>query len=201
MSSIFDPRKVFDLAHGSPGAGSRPDRPELRLSKAQGSVLIVEWDDPDDGGDEIFLYQLQLAEYSVKWLPDEQAFFDDFLPYVTVHEGPQRVHNREFVGLRTGTSYRLRLRAHNGQGESEWSTALEVEIPRGERSKADEGGVPRSWLTADYSDLITQAAKRQPELSAATFYAGITAALLPHVALMRKVYFIPTNSTIPSPVS
>lgn len=187
-ASIFDPRKNFEAARALHSAASRPAQPELRVSQEKGVCLRADWDDPDDGGDEIFLYQLEMSEYRVAWLADKQDFLDEYLPFLVVHEGPQRVHHKDIMGLRSGNSYRLRLCAHNSQGRSEWSEVVEIEIPKGAKGKAGESGVPRSWLTADFSDLIAQAAKKDSTTTAVSFCAGVAAALLPDVAQLRKIF-------------
>ena len=175
--SCFDPRKNYTGDHFAMSKASPPEPPVLRLTSSKASSFVVEWDDPDDGGDEIFLYVLQLSEYHVKWQADANGFFDDYLEYVTVHEGPRKVHLKECTGLRPGNTHRLRLRARNAAGDSAWSDELLVQLDKSGRGGLAEESVPRSWLTGDYSDLIAQQRRKDAEFGPQQFYAELASTL------------------------
>ena len=176
--SCFDPRKSYAGDDHALSKARPPAPPVLRLAWAKASSFAVEWDDPeDDGGDEIFLYGLQLSEYHVRWRADAGGFFDGYLDYVTVHEGPRKVHVKECAGLRPGNTHRLRLRARNAAGESEWSAELTVELDKSGRGGAADEAVPRSWLTGDYSDLIAQQRRKSDGFSPQQFYAELASTL------------------------
>ena len=63
--------------------------PVLVEGKTRCTSAEVMWEEPFDGGEEIYLYVLQMA-YDVKWQADLNEFFDG-RPWKTVHEGPAKV--------------------------------------------------------------------------------------------------------------
>ena len=91
----------------------RPAAPTVTVTSpadASNTTLVVTWDAPDNTGPAITGYRLECTGTDV---PDGQCPRDDIAAGATTHT---------ITGLTEGTSYRVRLRADNDEGEGAWST-------------------------------------------------------------------------------
>ena len=76
----MEPRRVIDEGRTATGSAPPPARPQLVLRARTSTSLHLEWEEPDDHGDEIYLYVLQMAEHEVTWQERTADFFDGYRP-------------------------------------------------------------------------------------------------------------------------
>ena len=82
----MEPRRVLDEGRTATGLTTPPAQPQLVLRARTSTSLHLEWEEPDDHGDEIYLYVLQMAEHEVTWQERTADFFDDYRP-ASPHDG------------------------------------------------------------------------------------------------------------------
>ena len=69
--NVFDPAKEFDDGRVRMDV---PDTPSLHVADISTTGARLWWEAPAyDGGDEIYLYTVELATYDVKWQPHAEA--------------------------------------------------------------------------------------------------------------------------------
>lgn len=73
-------RRVLDEGRTATGLTTPPAQPQLVLRARTSTSLHLEWEEPDDHGDEIYLYVLQMAEHEVTWQERTADFFDGYRP-------------------------------------------------------------------------------------------------------------------------
>lgn len=81
----------------------------LAAAAAGDDSVTLQWEAPFDGGSEIFSYELEM---------DDGAGGDFALAHRALPGGPPR---HTVVGLRSGATYRFRVRAESGVGKGGWS--------------------------------------------------------------------------------
>ena len=140
----------------------RPD--EQDPSKPGRYDCTVGWEEPeDDGGDEIYLYTLQVSRYDVRWEPSLGDLFDGFRPWETVHEGPAKVMEHALVGLLPDNTYRVRVSCLNSVGASGWSEPwLTFDTPSAEGEGGGQAAarpVPKSWLRVPVPEVLMEHTK------------------------------------------
>ena len=65
-ASIFDPDKKLEIDEGGQRRATPPE-PPVPIAKEMGMHSIdVEWEEPSDGGDEIYEYTLEMREWRVE---------------------------------------------------------------------------------------------------------------------------------------
>ena len=144
--------------------------------------LAVSWAPPqDDGGDEIYQYELQIA-FVDPLSPDDHN-------YSTVYEGLEPLH---FVvdDLDANSEWLLRVRAVNQVGAGTWSeptVAATLMQKAGERTL--DTNVPESWLElkANMDDLFVTLRKKwgaNPEAN----WKGIVDAWRNHIPTIRLAF-------------
>ena len=189
--SIFDPRKRLD--DGRAARAALPEAPVLVLRRQGMRELGLEWEEPYDGGDEIYLYKLEVADYDVKWQERTNDFFEGYRPWRVAHQGPAAVRRFELKVGHTGGAlkptnwYKMRLSCANGTGDSE---AHEVVF---ETAKLSGGGArdpeapPQPWLRADVPDIMA-AHMEATGGGMYDFVQQLVEALTPHVADIRRIF-------------
>jgi hypothetical protein len=149
---MWDPRKVLD--DGQRTTGGSPDKPELELRFQGTRELHFAWQEPYDGGDEIYEYILHAADYDCKWQEKTNSFFDGFRPWRVVHQGPAAVREFKYKGLKPANQYQFRLVARNSCGSSDECEKLFETARLGQPGKVGDEGVPKSWLKVDLGDIM-----------------------------------------------
>lgn len=76
----MEPRRILDEGRTATGLTMPPAQPQLVLRARTSTSLHLEWEEPDDHGDEIYVYVLQMAEHEVTWQERTADFFDDYRP-------------------------------------------------------------------------------------------------------------------------
>lgn len=188
-SAIFDERKVLEEAFGKVRA-CEPDAPipVLVEGKTRCTSAEVMWEEPFDGGEEIYLYVLQMSAYDVKWQADLNEFFDGFRPWKTVHEGPAKVMRHTLAKLKPGNRYKLRMMCKNCEGDSPWCDDVDFETEKeAAPGKKEDEIVPKSWLRISVPDVL-QAHMDLVGGAPADFVMELATALLPNVHEIRRIF-------------
>ena len=93
----------------------KPVAPTVTVtSQADGTSLVVTWDEPANTGPAITGYRLECTGHEV---PDDQCPTDIAETVVTGEVG-----THDITGLTADKSYRVRVRADNDEGEGAWSS-------------------------------------------------------------------------------
>ena len=185
LSPLGVSRRRLDEGRAATGPAAPPARPHLELRARTATSLHLEWEEPDDHGDEIYMYALQVAEHAVTWRQATADFFDDYRPatlrgggcnpvhppcnpmapslgrlllhrpWRLVHEGTATVRACRLGGLKPANAHLFRLVAKNSGGTSQPAEASFVTAELDRSTRGDEP-VPRGWLTNDLADVVAE---------------------------------------------
>ena len=124
------PRRVIDEGRTATGSAPPPARPQLVLRARTSTSLHLEWEEPDDHGDEIYLYVLQMAEHEVTWQERTADFFDGYRP-ATPRDGrlQPRASPCNPMAHRYCTRHTAHCTRHTGHGAGRGGWCMRVPPP------------------------------------------------------------------------
>ncbi len=99
---------------------TRPDAP-TGLSVSAGSTagtVVFSWTAPSDNGSAITDYKVAYGSYKNRW--------GGWTPYTSIGSNSTTY---TFTGLESGTAYRFRVRAVNGEGDGRFSRYAQITVP------------------------------------------------------------------------
>ena len=187
----------------SPGAklSARPPAPcaPPAVSDASHSSLAVSWQPPlEDGGDDIWQYELELAAIDPLYPAAELAFA---VAYAGRPEGKGEalIMSTRLSGLDADAEYAVRVAASNGCGRSEWSAATRAStLTRPVRERQLDTVVPTAWLELrpNMCDLATSLEKKYGTSAHTDWHAlvRVWAAQLARLRLAYRMYVLLGNT-------
>jgi len=189
--SIFDQRKMFD--DGSLCLRT-PEAPRLRVSHASSTAICVHWTEPDNGGDEIYIYSLQLSAFQVVWDAKKGGLLEGYKPFEVVVEYPvQALEEDEYEyvieNLRPENDFKIRVCARNSLGPSHWSEEVHARTQQDEQDKTMlDDALPASWLRVDFSDLVNEHIEFSGDETPHEFFYQLAFALQPRVHSLSRIF-------------
>ena len=119
-----------------------PDRVQQLVAEARAAAIFVRWSTPDDGGDEIDRFEVQWKSGVQNWSSARQrnaSGDSDTIP-----------------NLVNGTTYDVRVRAVNGEGDGEWSPVEDATPGTGDHVVTAAGSTTFSWpWAADKARVVS----------------------------------------------
>ncbi|KAG8459785.1 hypothetical protein KFE25_014348 [Diacronema lutheri] len=133
--------------------------PQLTLTHLSFNSIGVSWELPeDDGGDEIFEFEIECSYYDVAWSDELGGLFEGMRPFSSWHKTPalSAPRSRTWTNLASNNVFCLRVRCANSIGESAFSEVLTLTTPPPQpRARADDG-MPAAWLQGEYTDVLRE---------------------------------------------
>ena len=119
-----------------------PDRVQQLIAESRAGAIFLRWSTPDDGGDEIDRFEVQWKSGVQNWSSARQrnaTGTSDTIP-----------------NLVNGTTYDVRVRAVNGEGDGEWSPVEDATPGTGDHVVTAAGSTTFTWpWAADKARVVT----------------------------------------------
>lgn len=166
-----------------------PEAPELGTLEVATDSISLEWAEPEDGGDEIYKYEVRCAPFTITWHKESSSFSEGF-PQDTAaaYEGPGDVRLAVLRQLLPGHEYEVRIKARNSVGDSDWSIAQTIKTKTPIELNNQAAPLPASWLRISVSDLVEQQKALVPESTMQSFFSELGEVLRGYVTPIKLVF-------------